>query len=227
MSEELFQKQLSAQELWVEAVRKPRPHKVVDFPRVDPETKQPIASVALVFLSQRDNADASASALKKAQKLLKEESGKPPPLEEVQRSEVYSLTSSVELLFRACKDPSDATLQKPFFKKAQDIEEYLTPQEIAVLVVAYQTMCATLGPIRGAMDSDDEMEGYLATMAYGGNFDPLHSASQVLLIQCVTYLASRLYASPTSKSLLGSRPDSGENLTPNDMSSDTSLSKTE
>lgn len=223
MSFEPTEKQLSAQILYATATKMPRPHKLVDFPRKDPSTGLPLAQIPMVLLTQKETRAAAAEATLKAQKLLRDESGKPPSIEEVQKSEVYLLTSTNELLFRCCKDPDDPSMHKPLFKKPEEIEEWLTTDEMSVLAMNYNTFRIQMSPIQSPLDSEEELEHFLATLAYGGNFDPLASASQALLIQCVTYLVVRLYASQTSKSSPGLRPGSGESLKPSEPSLELSV----
>lgn len=201
--------------LWAEIVKQPRPHRVVDFPRKRPDGT-PIGTVALIVLTQGDNMASAAEAEKTTRKITAQDKG------ETSR-EVYTLAVNCEVLFRACKDPNDPKLERPFFRSVSDIRKFLTVDEIAVLMNLYLEFRRATSPIMGELDTDEEVEAWISTLALGGNFDPLASASLGLLRRCVTVMASRLYGSPTDRSSPGSQPNTGETSAESSPTDSTSL----
>jgi len=196
-------------EYWAELTKQPRPHKVVDFPRRKPGSKEPICQIALVVLTQSEQMLAAANAIRQVRKLISDDASKPnewPP----SAQELYQSAIANQVLFLSCKEPNDPELKKPFFRGLPDLEKYLTVDEVAVLMMQYINIKQDLGPIVSSFESDDEMESWLETLARGGNFDPLFSVSQPMLIRLVVFLADQLYSSPTDKSFVGWPRDSGE-----------------
>ena len=209
---------ISPSEYWAELTKQPRPHKVIDFPRKKPGTNEAICQIAIVVLTQSEQMHAAANATRRTRKLIADETSKPnewPP----SAQEIYQSAIANEVLYLSCKDPTDAELKKPFFRGMPDIEKYLTVDEVAVLMMNYINIKQDLGPIVSAFDSDDEMEAWLETIVRGGNYDPLFSVSQPLLIRLVAYLAGQLFSSQTDKSSAGSLRDSGENSSETDQES--------
>lgn len=202
-------------EYWAELTKHPRPHVVVDFPRYKLGTREPIARVAIVVLTQGETMAANAAAERTARKMLKE--AHPNKGEESQGySELFQLAASAELLVRACRRADDPSLKRPFFRAVDDVHQYLTPDEVGALVQAYIACKVKFSPTLTEMESEDEMNAWLEVIFKGGNYSPLFSASLARLIQSVIFMGSRLFASPTDRFSAGSSPDSLATSTSND-----------
>lgn len=204
-------------EYWAELTKYPRPNKTIDFPRKKPGTTEPICQIGMVVLTQGEQLQAAANALRRTRKLLGDESAKPGEWNSAAH-EIYQSCISNEVLYLSCKDPTDTELKKPFFRGIPDIEKYLSVDEIAVLMMHYIHIKSDLGPIVSEFQSDEEMDSWIETLARGGNFDPLLSVSQPLLIRLVAYLAGLLYSSQTDNSSAGLLRDSGESSSDSDRS---------
>ena len=155
------------------------------------------ADVCLVLLTQSDAMAAAAEAETTARNLLK----RSPTRDEQSRGyeDVYKNACSVETLFRCCKDPSDPDMRRPFFARKADIGEYLSQDEIAILVVGYLTFASEVSPI-GATDEDD-FDAWTTAFVRGGlQTSPLVSWSPVMLIRLVAFLAKRLSTLQTDRS---------------------------
>lgn len=199
-------------ELWAELTKYPRPHKIVDFPRKKPGTQEPICQLAMVVLTQSESMAANAQAEKTARRLLKDAA---PQKGETSRGydELFQSAACSEVLVRACKKADDPELKKPLFRSVDDVQQYMTPDEVAVLMTAYLVHKAETGPVMSAFDSEEELDGWLRAIFIGGNYSPLFSASSALQIQCTTYLGSRWYALPTGSFSAGSSQDLLESST--------------
>lgn len=208
--------QISPGEYWAELTKCPRPNKTIDFPRKRPGSDEPICQIAMVVLTQGEQMQAAANALRRTRKIVADESAKPGEWSPATQ-EIYQSCISNEVLYLSCKDPSDTELKKPFFRGVPDIEKYLSVDEIAVLMMHYIHIKSDLGPIVSEFQSDEEMDAWIETLARGGNFDPLLSVSQPLLIRLVAYLAGLLYSSQMDNSSAGSLRDSGESSSDSDQ----------
>lgn len=179
-----------------------RPHRVTEIPRKGPDG-EPIAEVALVVLTQEEMNVAAAEAERRTRKLL----GADVPKKEEAHSgydDVYNNLAAVEILFRACKDPSD--LSKSAFSTPHEIQAALTTDEVGVMFHAYLTVQQELGPIVATM-TDDQVEGWITVLAEGGSADPLGLLSWGALTTLARTMACRLHALQTDKSSDGSLVD--------------------
>ena len=200
---------MNSADLFAQIIAVPRPHRLVPFPRNNPDTSEPICEVAMVILSQQEAMVVASEAEKVARKLLKNDM---PNKEELAKgyNDVYNNASAVEVLYRSCKDPND--LNRSFFPSKQAIGDVLSSDEIAILLNHYFTMNVELGPIVGVL-TEDEMQAWIKKLAEGGGSSQyfLNSFSWEALKGLVTAMAIQLFSSPTAKSLPGLPPE--ENTT--------------
>lgn len=155
----------------------------------------------MVVLTQNETILAAAEAEKRTRKLLGEGL---PKKEDAQLGyeEVYGNLAACEVLFRACKDPADVTLQKSAFKTPHEIGKALSNEEIGVLQHHYLTIKQEMGPIVGLM-SEDEVDSWVRVLAEGSTAIPLDALSWGALTTLVRSMASQLHASRTDKSSVG------------------------
>lgn len=220
---------ISSEDLWAQITAIPRPHRLVDFPRLHAETKpdgspnpeagKPITQIAMLVLLQEETEAAAAEAEKKTRARLRGDDGSLPGKDDLARGyvDVYNNAASVETLFRACKHPSDPELKKPFFRTPSDIRKYLTNDEVGVLMNSYLRVKAELSPVRIGWATDEEIEAFLVALAKAGSLHPLDGMSWGALMILVGYsvkrLAELLTASSSSSPLLVSG-ESVERTTP-------------
>lgn len=159
-------KTMSAEELWIEITSTPRPHKLVDFPRL---VNGEVIQIAMVILTQEESFKINLEVEKYLRKHFKETYGELPKADELTPNyhTLFELRSTTEMLFSVCKDPTDPTLKKPFFKTKEEIFKHLTTDEAAVLVSEYLIIKSELGPILNSM-SDEEVDAWIERLAEGG-----------------------------------------------------------
>lgn len=196
--------------LFAKLTATPRPYRVVDLPRKNHETGEPVSQVAMVVLTQEEMINAASEAEKLARKKLGE--GLPKKEEySLGYDDVYQNIAACEVLFRACRSVEDIT--KKAFKTPHEIMQSLSNDEIAVLHHHYLTVKYELGPIVAEM-SVEEMETWIRVLGEGGSTFPLDTLSWGVLRTLVVSMAKRLHPSLTDKSSAGSPPD--ESTPPSD-----------
>lgn len=197
-------KDLSASELWAALTQIPRPWKVVDFPRVDPFTKESVGKLAIWVLTQEEQIAASAEADQVAKKILKD----PQRTGEsnVGYENIYNNESTVQVLYRACRDVKDVT--RPAFPSASLLRKNLSTDEISVLAVHYLQVQAEVGPIVAAMTPDAE-KLWIGRLAEAGDIFPTGLLSLREQERLLLSMASQLVSFWTDTSSPGSGPGSG------------------
>lgn len=188
-------------ELWARIASSERPSKVVDFPRNDPVTGEPVGKLAIRVLTQAELMIASSQADKFAKELLKDR----PRREEENRGydDIYRNEAAVQILCRACRDSEK--LDIPLFPSPAQVREKLTADEIAVLTRTYTQVQTDLGPIVADM-SEEEVDAWVERLGKGGETYPLALLSSDAHDRLTLRLASRIMSSPTDKSSAGSPP---------------------
>lgn len=198
-------------ELFARLSQLPRPHRIVELPRKDAVTGEPVGSVAMVVLTQTETIAAAASAERRARAVLKDAL---PRREDAQLGydDVYNNLAACEILFRACKDVSDPTLKRPAFKTPDELGNGFSNDEIAALHHDYLTVKYECGPIIGSM-TPEEVDAWVEMLAKGASAIPLDRLSWGAIGTLVVSMASRLWSLQTAKSSPGSdgsSPDSHE-----------------
>lgn len=184
-------KDVPASELWARITAMPRPHRLVDFPRIDPATKESVGQIAMWPLTQEEQMVASAEAEKFARKAMKELSEE-KLRESFGYETIYSNEASIQVLFRACRRPDNLTW--PAFTNPKDMRQKLTADEVGALFRHYLTVQIELGPIVVHL-SQDEMEAWIKRLEEGGSvypFDLLGSETRIALLR---FMVHRTYNS--------------------------------
>lgn len=201
-------KDVEPSELWVKLTATPRPHRVVDLPRKDPATGEPVGRVRMVPLTQEEMIAAAAESERRARKILAD--GMPRKDDaQLGYEDVYNNIAACEILFRACRDVDDETLKRSAFKTPHEISRAFTNDEIGVLHHNYLTVKQEVGPIIAHM-SEDELETWIELLAKGGSAFPLDRCSWGTIQTLVSSLASLVVALRTATSSAGSPPDDSE-----------------
>lgn len=179
-------------ELLARLTQMPRPFKIVAFPRLDPMTKESIADVALWPLTQSELLSARAAADAYSRQLMRD---KPKEGEDnAGFKSIYHDAVTVELLIRACRQPTD--LKSPAFPTAKIAREHVTANEFAILVRLYLQMEREVGPLVDFM-SEEEMEAWVSRIQEDGSRVPLAFLASEQLEDLLMYLVSHHTRSPT------------------------------
>ncbi len=197
-------KDVSPSELWTALMATPRPWKVVDFPRVDPFTKEPVGQLAIWVLTQEEQIAASAEADRVSKQLLKD-----PQREgdaNIGYTNIYGNEATVQVLYRACRDAKDVT--RPAFPSASVLRKHLSVDEISVLAVLYMQVQASLGPIVASMTADEE-KLWIGRLADAGDVFPTAVLSLREMEALLLSSAKQLVSFWTATSSAGSALESG------------------
>lgn len=190
---------ISASELWARLNESPRPHRIVDFPRLSADGT-PIGQVAMWVLTQEEQMICASAAQRFAKEKVKD--GK---REDIGYETVYSNQSVVEILYRACRRADDVTLSA--FPSPALIRERLTADECSVLFEKYLSVQLDLGPIVTAI-SKDEYEAWVERIAEGGlAASPFVLLSWEMQRLLAHFMACQIQASRTGSSSAGSPLD--------------------
>lgn len=181
----------------------PMAHRVIDFPRKDPITREPVAKVAIRALSVMEINAATTAAEHYAKRLLREEQRASEA--NLGYQTLFENAASIELLYRACRDAEN--LDRPAFMSPDDMRRILSMDEVACLVEAYNQMQAETSPIVSNMTSE-EMDAWLLRIKEAGEtMLPLYSLSSAMKNDLLMRSASLLFDSQTDSSLSGSQPE--------------------
>ena len=193
---------LTPSELWVQITAMPRPHRTVDFPRMN-DKGEPVAQMSMQVLTQEEQITTAIEAERFARKHIKDM----PKSDEPRRGydDVYNNQAACELLFRACRRIDD--LAMPFFPSPSEIRQKLTPDEVGVLFRSYLIVQTEVGPILASM-SEDEVTAIIKRLQEGGSAFPLAFLSPDSQIALVLSMAKRLLPSAMVNTSLGSQLES-------------------
>lgn len=153
---------------WQRIAGFPRPAVLVDFPRVDPATGEPVTKVWMQILTHEELQDCIAAKEARVQGLLK---GLQIP--NTSLSEGYETISATELSIQIlCRSVLEPDAQRaPLFPGPRECASVLTQDEIGMLMRQYSLVQDACGPERAHM-SHEEVEGYVRRLGGGGG-DPL------------------------------------------------------
>lgn len=189
-------------ELFVALQQQPRPYRVVDFPRVNPATGQPIGQLAITPLTQGELIEAKADATRAGKALTKDNLD--PKEYVVGHQQIYEELCGCEILWRACRQVANVGVK--VFPGAADIRSKLSSDEVAVLMQSYAIVQVEIGPLISTM-SGVEMDAWLKRLAEGASALPLRLLSSEALRALVMRGASRLHPSPTGSGSSGQPAD--------------------
>jgi len=147
-------------DLWRKLQAMPRPHRVVDFPRLD-ASGEPVGQIAIWVLTQEEQMISSTAAEKWTKEKLKDGSKG-----DLGYETVFSNEAVVQTLFRALRDPSSENLGRPAFPTPSAIRS-LTMDECGRLFEYYLSTQLELGPIIAHL-SKEEMDAWIDRLAAGG-----------------------------------------------------------
>ena len=210
MAEEI--KSIIADDIWARIMATPRPHVVVPFPRINPETGEAVAEMAMVVLTSEESAIVTADAEKKVRRILKDNI---PGQGEARRGydELFNTFVAEGLIYAACRNKDD--LKRNFFPKKEVILQILNVDELAILLNHYYTVQIELGPVISTLN-DEEMSMWENRLLEAGTKPAflLNSCSLEVLKMLVVFLVNRLKSLQTSNSSDTSQPESiiSENL---------------
>ena len=179
---------MSPSELWTQIISMPRPHRVVDFPRMN-DRGEPMARVAIVVLTQEEQITASVETERFTKRMIKDV----PRADEAKRGydDIYNNQAAVEILHRACKVENE--LMRPFFPSTEEMRKHLTPDEIGVLFRSYLLVQDEVGPIIANL-SAEEMEAWIKRLQDAGSKSPLAFLSSGALSDLAYSLACQRFA---------------------------------
>lgn len=200
-------------ELWRLLSVLPRPHNVVDYPRLNADGTA-VGQLAIWVLTQEEQAAAAATAEATTRRLLKL-AGKEVPREDEAKAgyrDVYENECAVELLSRACRNVADLT--RPAFPSTRELRQ-LSSDEVGVLVNYYFETQAKVGPIVSRMD-DDEYNAWVELLATGAGAYPLGRLSWGARSDLIVRLAKECWFSRIGSISSGEEPDLDPNETPID-----------
>lgn len=196
---------VTASELFLKLMEKPRPSVVVDFPRIDHVSGKPIAQVRVTVLSheQHDHARRAAHAALK-QKGYSNEDLQSPIFAEITGDAVAR-----ELLARATvevnpipgSDPDKPSYAR-IFRDADDLSKALSADELMLLFNYYLHAQYKFGPMDKWLDAD-EVDAWVYRLSQGAgehSFLALSSVRQVGLLQSLVERISGIYQLLASRS---------------------------
>lgn len=185
--------------LWLALTKIPRPHKVVDFPRNDPETGKPVGQIAIWPLTQEEQMVCNAEADRYAKALLKDAQQKGEA--NFGYEHTFGNESAIQILFRACRDPQD--LNRAAFPSTTLMRRKLSADEVSALFNLYLVVQVELGPIVRNM-SPEELEALVRRIAEGGSAFPFSLLSLETQVTLLRFMASKLVSFWTATTSPGS-----------------------
>lgn len=193
---------ISVSDVWLALNELPRPSRLVDFPRNDPATGESIGKIAMWVLTHEEQMICISAADKLAKEMLRDKQAKDD--DNLGYKDLYNNAASVEVLFRACRNPSDLKLSA--FPSPTELRKKLTVDEIGVLMRNYMQLQYELGPIIAHM-SEPDLDAWVRRLGEGGSAFPLDLLSSEARNDLVMHMALRLCTSPMVNTSVGSRPD--------------------
>ena len=189
-------------DLWLQITQLPRPHRIIDIPRLNPITGEAVGQIAIWILTQEESMVCQKAADQHARTMLKENA---PKAGEVSQGydDLYRNEAANQVLFRACRRVKD--LRYSAFPSPGEIRKHFTADEVGVLMNHYNTIRAQLGPIVAEL-TVDELDAWTGRLMEGGAtyfLDLLSSEAKTALIE---HLVSRLRSSATGTTSPGEPP---------------------
>lgn len=189
--------EVPATDLFLKLSAPERPSEVIDFPRRDPYTREPIGQIRVQVLNMAEYDEARI----KAQQWITEKRriGK-ELLEGVAMKEVLGDRVAKELLCLACLsvEPIKGSEQTGFpkylrhFRTADDVD-VLRADELEALWMTLQMVQRKYGPYEGNLDSPDQVTAWMRRLVEGGSALPLGALGWHLLVELTMLLAERAY----------------------------------
>ena len=154
-------------EIWVSIIKMPRPHQLVDFPRMNAQG-EPVARISMTVLTQEEQITASLDTDRFTKRVMKEM----PRADEAKRcyDDIYNNRAALEILHRACRSVENFAM--PFFPSPNEMATHLTPDEVGVLFRSYLLVQDDVGPIISRL-SQEEVEAWIKRLREAGSKAPL------------------------------------------------------
>lgn len=204
---------VQASDLWTRLSQCERPTKEVDFPRKT-EDGTVIGKVLVRVLTEAELMSSRAAAEDYARKMLKDIGGMRQGERSIGYDMIYQQALFVEVLWRACRDKEHHQMHACPSSKA--MREWLTADEIAVLMDAYTAWQLESGPIISHM-TVAEMDAWIEKLGEAESAVPLALLSSEAKNDLLLRSALRLRSSSTGSTSAGGRqgqPYSDMNTSP-------------
>jgi hypothetical protein len=148
--------------LWNKISSRKRPIRIIDLPIYDDEGKS-ICKVMIRTLTQEDIERIRTESYIDTQKQLKDTSAK-----DTSKTfcDAFENHVAINMILKAYRNPENEKI--PFFPSAQEIRSKLEPDEIALLIMHYQTFQSELSPIVSNMN-EKELNDYIEKLAKSGS----------------------------------------------------------
>lgn len=188
---------VSATELFLKLSAPTRPSEIVDFPRRDPNTRQPIGKVRIqvLNLSEYDEARIKAQHWIVEKKRISRDQ-----LDGQAVKEVLGDRIAKELISMACLsvDPIKDTEQTghPRYMRhfaTADAVDVLLADELEALWMTLQMIQRKYGPYEGNLDSAEQVTAWMKRLVEGGTALPLGQLGWHHLVELTMSLAERSY----------------------------------
>lgn len=202
-------KDIDASELWLALTAIPLPHEVVDFPVKDPVMGRSIAKVAIVPLAPEELWACRKLAWDYAAKYVEEkpEAGK----ESSVFKEIMGDEATVQILYRALRDPNDKTLDRRALPAPAVMRRKpFTGDILGVLLKMYLTTCVKCGPIVATM-TEDEIKAWLDALEEGAAAFPFEVLSLGMLTDLLQHSVARCKVLRTGNGSRGPQPSASSN----------------
>lgn len=188
---------IPATDLFIKLSAPERPSEIVDFPRRDPYTRQPIGKVRLQVLNMSEYDEARIKAqlwVVEKKKISRDQ------LDGKAIKEVIGDRVAKELISMACLsvDPIKDSEQTGFNKylrhfRNADAVDVLLADELEALWMTFQMVQRKYGPFEGNLDGPEQVTAWMRRLVEGGSALPLGQLGWHLLVELTMSLAERAY----------------------------------
>lgn len=162
------------------------PSVVIDFPRYDPATGEPVQKVMIRTLTLLEEDSALARGRRYAAAALQQKTSEEQPEELAHNAKL------AEVIAIAARDPEDPA--KPFFRYGVgELREFCTAEEIGTLARAYARLRDETHPRLRDLNKDD-LEAWIDTIGEGVLGDPFSYFSHAKLATLCEYAVTSLVA---------------------------------
>ena len=206
-------KDVEASELFLKLQERPRPSEVIDYPRLGPDG-EPVGTVRIQVLTMTERQAALRRALAwcKKQNLDKDDLAS-----DIVQEGIYGAAVAREILAIACVSEKDwredkdkgVPLYTRIFANGSQVDDVLTPDELATLFTAYTLTQKKFGPYASDIETEAELNAWIRKLAEGGSAAPLAWRDSAQLVDLLQSLVARVYTlSLVLESLSESLPNS-------------------
>lgn len=188
---------IPATELFLRLSANTRPSEVVDFPRRDPITREPVGKVRVQVLNLAEHDEAR---LKAQHWIIEKKRITRDQLDAAGIREVLGDRVAKELIAMSCVsvDPIKDTAEtgKPrylrHFRSADDVD-ILMADELEALWMTYQMVQRKFGPYEGNIETAEQASAWMKRLVEGGSALPLGVLGWHHLVELTMLLSERAY----------------------------------